>query len=238
MSSRPDLRLDWCSYEAAKYAVEHWHYSRRMPKSKLARIGVWEGGQFVGAIVFGVGATPEIGKPYSLQQTEICELVRVALRDHAVPVSRMLAVAVRLLRRDMPGLRLVVSFADTSQGHHGGIYQAAGWVYVGSEEYHAYRVNGEVVHPRRLHHTLGVGGQSVPWLRAHVDPKAERIANGVKHKYVMPLDDDMRRRIVPLAKPYPKRLTRGTGETDSAPGSNREIGGASPTVPLLTEDDR
>ena len=35
-----------------------------------------------------------------------------------------------------------------------------------------------------------------------------------------------------------ERVSRGTGETDSAPGSNRETGGASPTVPLLTEDDR
>jgi len=42
----------------------------------------------------------------------------------------------------------------------------------------------------------------------------------------------MRAQIAPLAKPYPKREQRGTGEIDSAPGSNRETGGASPTVPL------
>ena len=48
MSDKVDLRLDWCSYEAAKYAVEHWHYSKRMPKSKLAKIGVWEDGEFIG----------------------------------------------------------------------------------------------------------------------------------------------------------------------------------------------
>jgi hypothetical protein len=27
MSSKPVLKLDWCSHAAAKYAVEHWHYS-------------------------------------------------------------------------------------------------------------------------------------------------------------------------------------------------------------------
>jgi hypothetical protein len=227
------LRLDWCSYEAAKFAVEHWHYSRKMPRSKLARIGVWEDERFVGAVIFGVGATPEIGKPYGLVQTEICELVRVALTDHRVPVSRVVAIAVRLLKRAMPGLRLIVSFADTSQGHHGGIYQAAGWTFVGSEEYHAYRVGGEVVHPRVLHLRFGVGGQSIPWLRAHVDPMAERIANGIKHKYVMPLDAEMRAKILPLAKPYPKRATSIDSDAST---DHVEERGAMPTValPILT----
>lgn len=231
MSSKPTLRLDWCSHAAAKYAVEHWHYSRRMPKSKLAKVGVWEDGAFVGAIVFGYGATPEIGKPYGLQQTQVCELVRVALTNHQAPVSRMLAIAVKLIKRDMPGVRLIVSFADTSQNHHGGIYQASGWIHTGSEEYHAYRVSGCVVHPRTLYDRFGVGGQSIPWLRANVDPLAERIRNGIKHKYVMPLDDAMREQIAPIAKPYPKRPRAGSVDSDTL-GVHPGEGGAVPTSAL------
>jgi hypothetical protein len=227
-SSRPELRLDWCSHEAAKYAVEKWHYSRRMPKSKLARIGVWEGGSFVGVVLFGYGATPEIGKPFGLLQTQIVDLVRVALRSHASPVSRMVAVALRMVRRAFPGLRLVVSFSDTTQGHHGGIYQAGGWLYLGADEYHAYRVNGVVVHPRVLHLRYGSGGQSIPWLRANVDRAAERIANGVKHKYGYPLDDAMRAQIAPLAQPYPKRAKHPS----DAPSVQDGEGGAAPTRTL------
>ena len=57
--NKPVLRLDWCTYKAAKYAVEHWHYSRRMPDPKCAKIGVWEDGHFIGAVIFsrGVSAT-------------------------------------------------------------------------------------------------------------------------------------------------------------------------------------
>ena len=36
------LRLDWCSYAAAKYACENWHYSKCLPASKIVKIGVWE----------------------------------------------------------------------------------------------------------------------------------------------------------------------------------------------------
>ena len=210
---KPVLKLDWCSHEAAKYAVEKWHYSRKIPKSKLAKIGVWEDGLFVGCVIFGIGATPEIAKPFGLTQQQVCELVRVALTKHDATASRIVAISLRMLRKSMPGLRVVVSFADTEQGHHGGIYQAGGWVFVGSKEYHAYRVKGEVLHPRVCHHRFGIGGQSVAWLKRNVDPKAERIPNGIKHKYVMPLDAEMRAKILPLAKPYPKRAVSVAGDT-------------------------
>jgi hypothetical protein len=51
-----------------------------------------------------------------------------------------------MVQRHCSGLRLIVSFADTAQGHHGGIYQAAGWIYSGGTETHAYRVKGVVEH--------------------------------------------------------------------------------------------
>lgn len=230
MSSRPELRLDWCSHEAAKYAVEKWHYSRRMPKSKLVKIGIWEGGKFIGAIIYGCGATPEIGSPYGLKQTEVCELVRVAVSHHRHPISKMLSISTKMLARLAHGLRLIVSFADTEQGHHGGIYQAAGWVYTGSQTYHAYRVLGAIEHPRTLGCRFGLGGQSIPWLRKHIDPNAERIINGVKHKYLMPLDADMRATIIALAKPYPKRV----GSADSGtPDFQSGRDGATP-IPTLT----
>ena len=229
MPTKPSLKIDWATHEAAKFAVENWHYSRRMPKAQLVKVGAWEGQTFIGVVIFGVGATAEIGSPYGLKQTQVCELVRVALRPHSTPVSRILAIALKFLKKKNPGLKLVVSFADSSQGHHGGIYQANGWVFTGSEEYHAYRVNGEVFHPRSLHHKYGKGGQSIPWLRANVDPQAERIKNGVKHKYVMPLDAEMQAKIIPLSKPYPKRA--GSIVADAS-GFQSEEGGSIPTPAL------
>jgi hypothetical protein len=223
------LRLDWCSQEAARYAVLSWHYSRRMPSSKLARIGVWENGRFVGAVVFGVGATPNIARPYGLEATQVCELVRVALRKHETPVSRVLRIAVQMMKRQYSRLRLIVSFADTGQGHHGGIYQAAGWIYTGSEAYHAFRVLGEIVHPRTLHDRYGRGGQSIPWLRQNVDRKAERLKTAAKHKYVLPLDPEIRDRVLLLSKPYPKRGGSDTGDTPAHPAGE---GGSTPTLPL------
>ena len=71
---RNGLHLDFCSHEAAKYAVMRWHYSRRMPKSKLVRIGVWEDEKFSGAVIYGLGANRHLGCPFGLEGTEVCEL--------------------------------------------------------------------------------------------------------------------------------------------------------------------
>lgn len=203
-SPRPELKLDWASHAAAKHAVENWHYSRRLPSGGLVKIGVWEAGRFVGCLVYSKGATPRIGSPYGLTQFEVCELTRVALTDHSTPVSRILAISFRMLRSACPGLKLIVSYADTSKGHRGGIYQAGGWVYAGESRDRVYRINGKIEHPRSCGSRYGRHGQSLAWLRANVDPKAEMIMPGPKHRYLMPLDDDMRDRIAPLARPYPK----------------------------------
>lgn len=226
--SKADLRLDWCSYQAAKYAVEHWHYSRVMPVSKRCHIGVWESEKFIGAIVFSWGANPNLSKAFGLQMTECAELVRVALDAHKNHVSRILSIATHMIKEQSPGLRLLVSFADTKQNHHGGIYQAAGWIYSGTtSKKFDFELNGKTLQRRAFTGVnFGHGRMTVP-------DGARRVISPIKHRYLCPLDSATRAQIEPLRKPYPKR---GTGETDNAPGTNPETGGASPTVPLSESD--
>lgn len=197
------LRLDWATFEAAKYACEHWHYSRCMPAGRTVKIGAWETNVFKGVVIFSRGSTPKIGSPYGLTQTEVCELTRVALREHVAPVSRINAIALRLLKKHSPGLRLVVSYAAGEQNHHGGIYQAGGWIYEGPMDSYSIRLHGEIVHARTV--SMRYGSGQMEFLRREVDPDAEKITGLVRHKYLMPLDDVMRAQIAPLAKPYPKR---------------------------------
>ena len=40
-------------------------------------------------------------------------------------------------QREMPGIRLLVSYADLNQGHEGKIYQASNWVFVGKTGFEA-----------------------------------------------------------------------------------------------------
>jgi hypothetical protein len=120
MSSKSSLKVDWCSDAAAKFACKNWHYSKSLPAGKLAKLGAWEDGSFIGCIVFGWGANKNMAQVYGLKQTECAELVRIALTDHKNTVSRIMAVSIKFLKRQSPGVRLLVSYADPAQGHHGG----------------------------------------------------------------------------------------------------------------------
>lgn len=201
-SSKCKLRLDFCSYKAAQFAVEHWHYSKAMPAGKLVHIGVWEDDRFIGCAMFGWSSNCNIGKPYDLQQIEVCELVRVALRKHQSPVSRILAIAIKMLKKQSPGLQLIVSYADSAQSHHGGIYQATNWVYVGGSGSTSVKLHGVITHGRSVSSRYGT--HSIDWLRKNVDPKAENHTNQPKHKYLYPLTPEMKAKIELLRQPYPK----------------------------------
>jgi hypothetical protein len=186
------LRLDWCSHSAADYACRNWHYSKIVPAGKLIKIGVWEHEKFIGCIIYSRGASPHLLTRYRLTQYEGCELTRVALRSHEAPVSRMLAISLKMLKRQNPGLRLVVSFADPEEGHAGGIYKATNWIYTGQSNSTIENfVNGRWTHVRGSYHK--VKGRTVP----------TRVRKG-KHRYLMPLDEETRRLVLSLAKPYPK----------------------------------
>jgi len=218
MSSRPELKLDWCSHEAAKYAVEHWHYSEKMPVGKMNAIGVWELGKFIGCVLFSRGANNNIGSPFGLKQTEVVELTRIALTSHVATVTKIVSVAFSFLKKQSPGIRLCVSYADPEQGHRGGVYQGGNWIYAGRSQAQQQVIhNGEVMHKRTASALFGtireMQKSRVFW----------------KHKYLMPLDSETRQRILPLAKPYPKRAT---SETLDTPANHAGKGGSLPTVAL------
>ena len=241
--TKTELRVDWCSHEAAKYAVEHWHYSKQTPNQKLVKFGVWESGQFIGCVLFGSSANNNLGTPYGLKQIEVCELVRVALGHHDSPVTKIVAVAIRQFSKSQEGLRLIVSYADPEQNHIGIIYQAGNWVYAGtttaSDEYivNGVRMHGRALRSTRNTHRLGgiAATNVLEWTRKVIDPQAILVEGSVKHRYLYPLDRAMRKQIEPLRKPYPKRDPAGEA-TGVAPGDQPGEGGPIPTHPLHTTE--
>lgn len=223
--SKVDLKLDWCSHEAARYAVEHWHYSKSLPTPPCNFVGVWEGAKFVGVLIFSRGASDSLGSPYGLTSTEICELTRVALRKHKTPVSRIMSIAFRFLTSHNPGLKLCVSYADPNEGHHGGIYQASNWLYSGktSPDYKYQDKQGRLWHSRQVSVT-GLKKQYGEYRKAPKTSECKKIPIQGKHRYLYPLTAEMKAKIEPLRKPYPKRASNKGNAPDQG-----DSGGAVPT---------
>lgn len=215
MAEKCNLKIDWATHEAAKYACENWHYSKCIPVGKLVKVGVWEDGRFIGVVLFSRGANNNLLRPYGLNTDEGCELTRIALTKHRTAVSRILSISFKFLKKNSEKLRLVVSYADTGAGHHGGVYQAGGWFYVGFINQASTAIlNGKIAH-KRTFDAAGIKGYKL-------------LPAKPKHKYLMPLDEEMRKKIMPLAKNYPKRPKPSSEATGVLPVE----GGAEPTRTL------
>ena len=110
--------------EAERLVLRH-HYSRRWPSSVLlvasghAEGGLWgEDGECLAALTFSTPPTR-----WSESVWELSRLVRMP--DAEVSLTALISFACKCAKRD--GADLLVSFADWTQNHHGGVYQAASW---------------------------------------------------------------------------------------------------------------
>jgi len=180
---------------------------------------------YIGAVVYGSGANRHSHRPYELHPYEVCELVRVALTKHKAPVSQVVSIATKMVRKLNPRLRLIISYADGAQQHHGGIYQAMNWIYTGPTEQSNTQgirtAGGKVVHKKTWfgkHRSYDLARFNATWT-----------APRPKHKYLLPLDDAMRKQLQPLSKPYPKRAQSIDSD---ATATHAVEGGATPTCAL------
>lgn len=223
------LRIDWATQEAAKYACQNWHYSKSVPVPPLVKVGAWENGNFIGVVLFSRGASSNLLTPYGLRQDQGCELTRVALTKHQTPVSRIIKLAIKFLKKSNQDLRLIVSFADPEQGHIGGIYQAGNWIYAGrtapSIEYY---YKGKRLHPRQVSEKGWNIQQGVKRKTAKPSECIIKKTAG-KYRYLMPLDKQMQKQLQKISLTYPKREQ---SKDSVAPDNQSGEGGANPTCSL------
>jgi len=213
---KSDLHIDWATHAAAKYACAKWHYSKSVPVPPLVKVGVWEKSKYVGVVIFSRGASSNLMKPYGLRQDEGCELTRVALNHHSSTVSRIISIACKFLKKNSPSLKLIVSFADPQYGHHGGIYQAGNWIYSGDTPKGVeYWHKGKRLHSRQVS-SKGWNIQQGVRRKTLRPQECTIIKTNGKHRYLMPLDNEMRDKVKNMAKPYPKRVKQATADDQSA----------------------
>lgn len=118
--------------DAVDLVLKH-HYSNRWPGTVQA-VGVLreDGGLFgdMGPII----AACTFSSPPTRWSEPVWELTRLVRRpDTKPPLTSLIAQTCKMLRRK-GCIDLVVSFADWTERHHGGVYQAASWNYHGMRE--------------------------------------------------------------------------------------------------------
>lgn len=119
------------SKEANAFVRAH-HYSGKVVNNSQLHLGAFLHGRLHGVMSFGPSTRKEllVGLVEGTGWNEFIELNRMAF-DEALPrnsESRCLSVAMKLLRKNAPHLKWVVSFADGCSCGDGTIYRASGFV--------------------------------------------------------------------------------------------------------------
>lgn len=119
-------------YDDACELVVRYHYSKRVP-SNVQYVGTWhiDGGLFGGS--GEAVAACFLSIPPTRWSENVLELSRLVRRDDAtIQITGLIAQTARFAASR--GADLLVSFADETHGHHGGVYQAASWNYDGRRD--------------------------------------------------------------------------------------------------------
>lgn len=161
-------------------------------------------------MIFGPGASPNLGISVGLKQGEYLELVRVALNGQQPCTSEVVAACLRQLHKDAPEIKIVISFADKDQNHFGTIYQATNWIYIGDygvKKAQSYIINGRKYHNKTIHDK---GLSKADLLK--IDPNMVEVSSLGKRKYIYVFDKKLRREWMKQAKPYPKKVNNDNTE--------------------------
>lgn len=215
------MKLEIASSKAVKYACIKFHYAKVCPVVGIAFSVFNSKNEWCGVITFGYGASANMGKPYKLSHGQYLELTRMALNGKQESTSKAMAIAIKLIKKHCPSVKLLISYADKGQNHVGTIYQATNWYLVDETESSGYEVfyRGKWVHDR--------GPNTLP--KETRDKLTYRKKSG-KYKYLFPIDKNMVHLCQSLSKPYPKKAQEVN--VDKRSDSIEEIGGSSPTLAL------
>lgn len=192
----------------------HKHYAKRIPSTSYA-FGLYKRSILIGVCSFGRPMSPALTKGAfnGLYQETFLELNRLVINEGEKKNTLSFFVAQSL--KFLPKPHVVVSYADTSMGHHGYIYQATNWIYTGlSAKRPDYKIKGLNLHSASITDSLGrtdkkEGIKQVTLLREKYGDDFYMEDRARKHRYFYLLGDKKQRRemksnLAYKIEPYPK----------------------------------
>jgi hypothetical protein len=156
------------------------HYLHRQAPCSMA-FGLFdEMSQLVGVILYGVPASSTLlrGICGDDEAKNVYELTRLWVDDSVGKNAESFLIGNTLKRLDR---EIVVSFADSSQGHVGYVYQATNWLYTGlSSKFRDPKVKGL----EHQHHATYANGMTNAQLREKYGDRLYFVDRPRKHRYI------------------------------------------------------
>ena len=139
--------------------VKKTHYSGKVVPNSTLHFGCFLDNKLHGVMQYG----PSINKKGTINLVEgtgwneFIELNRMAFDDYLPKYSesRCISISIKLIKKNAPQIKWIISFADGTQCGDGTIYRATGFKLVGIADNTALRMNpktGEAMHVIQAHH--------------------------------------------------------------------------------------
>ena len=180
------------------------HYAKRIPQIMYA-FGLYEENNLVGIVTYGIPASPALcmgicGKEWS---DKVLELNRLCLQDNSKNQSSFLVSnSIKLL----PKPSIIVSYADTGQGHVGYVYQATNFLYTGLS---ANRVDWTVKGLEHKHSKTLSDGMTLESIKEKYGDNFYYTERSRKHRYIYFHGTKLQKKLLKSllkynVEPYPK----------------------------------
>jgi hypothetical protein len=202
------------NHETAARMVETYHYAHRVPSIVVA-VGMYVDGVLAGCVTYGIPPVPNVQRCCGEEYRKNClELNRLYIHDWAGHNSEswIIGQSFSVLSDQHPEYFVLVSYADTGEGHEGIIYRATNWMYTGlhaQERCAGVLLNGgTTIHSKHLVNMFGT--RSIDTIQANLGTRFVSIIEGLgKHRYVYFLGSKRQRKALRKALkwdvlPYPK----------------------------------
>lgn len=199
MGKALDIQLRVIPSKVANEFIRKHHYSGKIVNNSNLHFGVFYKNRLHGAMSFGppTDKAKVLGLVEGTPWNGMLELNRMAF-DDILPrnsESRAISVAMRLIKKNAPEVKWVLSFADGCQCGDGTIYRASNFILTQIKENTSLRKlpNGEVIHSITAYHK---------GIRANFS-QLEKVA-GYQLRYIYFIDPSWRDRLTVPEIPFSK----------------------------------
>ena len=141
--------------KVANEFVKKTHYSGKVVPNSTLHFGCFLDNKLHGVMSYGncINKKGTINLVKNTGWNEFIELNRMAFNDYLPKYSesRCIAISIKLIKKNAPQIKWIISFADGTQCGDGTIYRASGFKLVSIvESGQIFNFNGDVVHGKIL----------------------------------------------------------------------------------------
>lgn len=209
--------------------IRRHHYSGKVVNNSKLHFGVFFENELHGVMSYGssLDKSKIIGLVQGTKWNEFLELNRMAF-DDVLPrnsESRAISMSIKLIKKNAPHIKWIISFADGCQCGDGTIYRASNFVLTGIKKNEAlYRLkSGEVIHQLTLQSSPTqprpeLGGKSLYdvsggtySLKKWIELSGARPIAGFQLRYIYFIDKAYRKRLTVPEIPFSKIDEVGAG---------------------------